>query len=77
MLEPLDAVGGESMLNNSGCMNWRIVPVEPPFLLDHQRPLLLELLEKVAQGLDNVFAIHRRTLGDNVAVDDALVVKES
>jgi hypothetical protein len=64
MLEPLDAVVGEPLLNDSGSMNWRIVPVEPPFLLNHQRSLLLELLEKVTQGLDNVFAVHRRTLGD-------------
>ncbi len=77
MLEPLDAVGGKPMLNDSGHMNWRIVPVEPPFLFNRKRPLLLELLEKVAQGPDNVFAVHRRTLGDNVAVDDVLVVKES
>jgi hypothetical protein len=50
--------------------------MKPPILINHSRPLFLELLEKVAQGLDNVFSVHRQTLGDNVTVDNSLVVKK-
>ncbi len=76
MLKPLDAVGGKPTLNDSGRMHWCIVPMERPLLFNHSKPLFLDLLEKVAQGLDNVFAVDRRTLGVNVAVDDAFAVKK-
>jgi hypothetical protein len=57
-------------------MDRGIVPVEPPLLFNHLRPLFLHLLQKVAQGLDDVFSIDSRTLGNDMAVDKAFAVKK-
>jgi hypothetical protein len=57
-------------------MHWHIVLMKPPLLFNYPRPLFLELLEKVARGLDNVFSVDRRTLRDNVAVDEAFSLKK-
>jgi hypothetical protein len=53
----LDVVGGKPLINRSDCINQGIVLVEPLLMFNHHRLLVLHLLQKVAQGIDNVFSV--------------------
>jgi hypothetical protein len=57
-------------------VNWRIVPVKPSLLLGHSRPLLLEVLQELAHGLDDEVGVNGGTLGNKVYVDEALSVQK-
>ncbi len=71
MLQQLDPLRHYPVLHTGGSVNWRIVLVKPPLLLGYGGPLLLEVLQELAYGLDGVSGIDGDTHGDNVRIDEA------
>jgi hypothetical protein len=59
-------------LDSGDCVHGRIVPVEEQLLLDHQRPLLLEMLQDLAQNHHGVVGIDDDAPGDNVGVQQLI-----
>ncbi len=60
-------------------MNWCVVPMEPPPLLGHGGPLLLEVLQEFTQGLDGVGdigCVDGCAPDDDVYIDEASQVKK-
>ncbi len=53
-----------------------IVQAEEPLLLNHLKPLLLEILQELAQGHHRVVGIDGDVPGDNVCVHPPLTVKQ-
>jgi hypothetical protein len=72
----LDAVVREPLLHTGGGMDRRIVPVEKLFLLDHLRPLLLQMSHELVHGHEDVVRIDSGAPGDDVGVDQPFAVEE-
>jgi hypothetical protein len=65
-----------TLLHTGGCIDWRIVPVEPPQLLRHGGLLLLQVLQEFAQSLDGIGGIGGGAPGDNVLLGESVRVSK-
>ncbi len=74
-MEDLDDLGGKPILDDGGCVNRGIVPIEKPTLLN-QHPLLPQMPHEDVQDLHNVRGIDSGAPGSNVRVDEALAIEE-
>jgi hypothetical protein len=51
MFQHLDPLCRHPVLHTGSLVNCHVVPAKPPLLLGHGRPLLLEVLQELLQGL--------------------------
>ncbi len=76
MRQHLNRSGGQPVLENDSGVHGRVVPVQEPFLLDHLRPLLPKMFQKLAQGCHGVVGVDGYIPKDNVRVHQPLTVKK-
>jgi hypothetical protein len=63
----LDLSGRQTVLDHDGGVDWGTIPMEKPFSLSHDWPLLPENLHQLVQGFD-VVGIHCGSPGHIVGV---------
>ncbi len=63
----LDLSGHQTVLDHDGGVDWGTIPMEKPFSLSHDWPLLPENLHQLVQGFD-VVGIHCGSPGHIVGV---------
>ncbi len=71
-----DLSGSQPILDDGGGVDRSVIPMEEPLLLDHQGPLLPQMLHEAAQGLDDVIRVDGFAPGYDVGVDEPLRVEE-
>jgi hypothetical protein len=77
VLDHLDLPGHHQVNHCSGGVHWGIVPMEPPASSCYHRPILLENLHELAQGIFDVVGVHCVPPGYVIGVNEALGMEKA